>query len=243
MKPIFHLFKIHFYCAAPLPSATLSSECQASSTVISAWDSLIGSRALAQPTSAAGFGDNKSGVGGFSVASRQGAFLSPFSQETGRQQGGLGQLRCAEVVGKRKPNRLLLPPAIRLHAGLRLAKKQAGPRHTGTANALLPPPSSNFSRKPQKYQIWKQGHKRGSDCFPEVRGSYPSPKRISELPEFTVALWSPNTHWKHFCRHVYSHQVGCWDPNAGFLQVPAVLTAPCRPLLKTPGETETVDVR
>lgn len=36
------------------------------------------------------------GWGGFSVASGQGAFLSPFSQEVGRQQGGLGQRRSTQ---------------------------------------------------------------------------------------------------------------------------------------------------
>lgn len=220
------------------------SECQANSTVISAWDSLIGSRALAQPTSAAGFSDNKSGVGGFSMASCQGAFLSPFSQETGRRQGGLGQLRCAGVVRERKNNRIDLQPAISLHLDLQLSKKQAGPGHAGqTANVFLQPLSSNLSRKPQKYQILKQGHKCRSNCFPEMKGSYPSPKRISELPEFMVVLWSANTHWKHFRRYIYNHQIGCSDPNAGFLQMPVVLTTQCSPLLKNPGETETMDVR
>lgn len=36
------------------------------------------------------------GWGGFSVASGQGAFLSPFSQEVGRQQGGLGRRRSTQ---------------------------------------------------------------------------------------------------------------------------------------------------
>ena len=101
VKPIPHLFKIQSSCRDPLPSARFSSAGQANRAVVSAWGSLIGSRARAQPTSAAGFSDNKSGVGGFSMASCQGAFLSPFSQEPGGQQGGLGQLQCTEVDGER----------------------------------------------------------------------------------------------------------------------------------------------
>lgn len=90
--------------AQPRSVAALS-ECQASRAVISAWDSLIGSRAPAQPTSAAGFGDNKSGVGGFSMASSQGAFLSPFSPQLGRQQRGLGQLGAEVAAGRQEPAR------------------------------------------------------------------------------------------------------------------------------------------
>lgn len=238
-KPIFHRFKIHFYCTDPPPSAAAFSGCQASGTGIAAWGSLIGGRALAQPTSAAGFGDNKSGLGVSAWRAAKGLSL-PIEPRNGRQQGGRGQRRRAEAVRERKTTGMYLQPATSRHLDSQLSKKQAGPRHTGqTANTFLPAPSSDLSGTAQKYQILKQGHECRSSCFPEMRGSHPSPKGISELPELVVVLRSPNTPCKHVCRSVYNDRIGCSAPSAGFLQGPVALTAQSSPWLKNPGGTET----
>lgn len=114
------------------------------------------------------------------MASRQGAFLSPFSQEMGRQQGGLGQLRCAEVVRRKRkktqktPNQIYLQLAIRLCLDLRLSKKQAGPCRTGqAANAFLPPLSSNMSRKHQKLPNIKTRAQTREQLLPRSEGFLP----------------------------------------------------------------------
>lgn len=112
--------------------------------------------------------------------------LAKKGEDNREDWGSSGAQRWLE---RGKTSQIYLQAAISLRLGLQLSKKQAGPQNAGeAANAFLPPPSSNLSRKPRIYQTLKQGQKCRSNCFPEMKGSYPRPKRVSELPEFMVVL-------------------------------------------------------